>query len=164
MRQLEELTSVIERLGQATSFETAVDLLTGWSRSYTGCQAAMLRMRFDGEEGDWLGSCSIDGASDSISRDEALIEASECLCGRVSAGDTDAEQPFFTAGGSFLWGAMSTLTSDFPVEQTGVLRGRCVNRALRIGRHLPRESGRTDHRVVAPRRLSGPTGSPARPR
>ena len=127
MQQLEELTSVIERLAAATTFKMATDLLTDWSRGFTGCQAAMLRLLVDGDEDRWLGSCVVDGASASFARAEALVGASECMCGRVTAGNVDAALPFFTSGGSFRWGRMSTIFGDFSADQIGLSRGRCVN-------------------------------------
>ncbi len=126
MQQLEELTSVIERLSTAATFKMSTDLLTDWSRAFTGCQAASLRLLVDGDGESWLGSCSVDGASSSFARDEALFGASECMCGRVTAGSTDTTLPFFTPGGSFCWGRMSTLCGDFSAGQLGFTRGRCI--------------------------------------
>ena len=141
MQQLEELTSVIERLTAATTFKMATDLLTDWSRGFTGCQAAMLRLLVDGGRDGWLGSCVIDGASASFARDEALVGASECMCGRVTAGNTDAALPFFTSGGSFRWGRMSTVSGDFSADQTGFSRGRCIDERYESVAIFPLKAG-----------------------
>ena len=126
MQQLEELTSAIERLTVAGSFKMASDLLTDWSRSFTGCQAAILRLLVEGDSGAWLGACAVDGASSAFARDESVVGVSECLCGRIASGHTEAGLPFFTPGGSFVWGRMNTIGRDFSSDQTGNMRGRCT--------------------------------------
>jgi serine phosphatase RsbU (regulator of sigma subunit) len=126
MHRLQELTSVLERLALAASFDAASDLLLGWVRAYTGCRSALLRMVIDNEGGGWLGGCASSGTSESFLRDEILVPLSDCICGRVTSGDTNPELPFFTQAGSFVWGRMSSLQRDFPADQLGTLRGRCV--------------------------------------
>lgn len=126
MHQLQELTSVLERLALTASFDAAADVLLGWVRTYTGCRAALLRMVVGDEGEGWLGGCASSGASDSFLRDEVLVSLSDCLCGRVTSGRTDPSLPFFTQAGSFVWGRMGSLQRDFPAEQIGPLRGRCV--------------------------------------
>lgn len=153
MQQLEELTSIIERLAQAESFRTAADLLTHWAREYTGCQASVLRLIVDGEEQDWLGGCSAHGASESWARDETVIAASECLCGRVTSGSVDVGLPFFTSGGSFVWGRMGGLTSEFSSADLGELRGRCISERYESVAIFPI---RGDRRIIGSLHLADP--------
>jgi len=126
MDALRNLTTIIEDLNQARSFKDAADRFTRGARTLTGCQAAILRMVEQGEEGSWLAGCTIDGPSEAFARDETLVGASECICGRVASGLTDPRLPFYTEGGSFHWGRLGTLTRDFATEEIGPLRGRCV--------------------------------------
>lgn len=126
MEELRELTGVIELLNQAESFAETANRLTQWVRRYTGCRATMLRFVEEGVDGRWLAGCAFDGSSPSFARDETLIDASECICGRVASETTDNRQPFYTSGGSFVWGSAGTLLEDFTAEQTGELRGRCI--------------------------------------
>jgi serine phosphatase RsbU (regulator of sigma subunit) len=126
MQPLRELTFVIERLTLAASFEAASGALISWARDFSGCQGAILRMVVEDEARTWLGGCASAGASDSFVRDETLVPLSDCLCGRVTSGNTDSKLPFFSAEGSFSWGRMSTLSQEFPTNLTGNMRGRCV--------------------------------------
>jgi serine phosphatase RsbU (regulator of sigma subunit) len=129
MRQLDELTAIVERLNQTGSFKDAADLLTEWAREFTGCDAAALRLLLDGEGEDWLGGCSIQGASEAWTRDETVIGSTECLCGRVTNGSVDTNLPFFTEGGAFRWGRVSTLARRFSADDLGDIRGRCISEA-----------------------------------
>lgn len=153
MQQMEELTSFMERLPLATSFKMAVALLMDWARSFTGCQSAALRLLVDGDGEDWLGSCAIVGASASFARDEGLIGPSDCMCGRVTVGNTDAGLPFFTSGGSFYWGRMGTLVRDFSTEQIGQLRGRCIAEQYESVAIFPMKAG---GRIVGSLHLADP--------
>jgi serine phosphatase RsbU (regulator of sigma subunit) len=126
VQQLDDLTSIIERLALVGSFKNAANLLVEWARSFTGCEAATLRLLVGRHDDNWLGGCTMQGTSVSFARDEALMDLSECMCGRVAGGQTNPAYPFFTTGGSFIWGRMSTLSSDFSADETGAIRGRCV--------------------------------------
>jgi serine phosphatase RsbU (regulator of sigma subunit) len=126
MQPLQELTSAIERLGRAASFEAASDALVAWAREYSGCRAAILRMLVESDQEQWLGGCAASGATESFIRDETLIPITDSICGRVTAGNTDPALPFFTPGGSFNWGRMGTLLTDFSAEAIGTTRGRCI--------------------------------------
>jgi len=126
MRELHELTAAIESLGRAATFKEAAEGLTRWARDYTGCQAAILRMAEEGVNGIWLPSCRVEGHSEAFSRDEAIISGVECICGRVASGTTDPALPFFTEGGSFHWGQLTSLESTFAADELGLLRGRCI--------------------------------------
>ncbi len=49
-----------------------------------------------------------------------------CLCGAVLYGRTDSKFPYFSQGGSFWTGSMSSLCSaDFPIEISKTMRNRC---------------------------------------
>ncbi len=126
MDALRELTLVIEDLNRAGSFKDAAERLVRWARTLTGCEAAILRLRGEGETGTWLAVCALDGPSASFVRDETVVGESDCICGRVATGAVDPALPFYTAGGSFHWGRMDTFGRDFAPEQTGPLRGRCI--------------------------------------
>ncbi|MGB9879783.1 MAG: GAF domain-containing SpoIIE family protein phosphatase, partial [Anaerolineae bacterium] len=120
-----ELAEVLEDIQTAESFRAAAEHLTSWARSFTGCQAAVLRLLADNGNA-WLAACSLDGPSPSFVRDEVLIPTQECICGRVAAGTVDLTLPFFTPNGSFLWGSLRTIADSPPAEQLGDLRGRCL--------------------------------------
>lgn len=126
LQQLEELTSIIERLNLAGSFQDASNILTEWARSFTGCQSVLMRLVVDDGEDGWLGSCAMTGASESFARDESLVELSDCLCGRVTSGNTDPSCPCFTDRGSFMFGNMSKVTEVLSPEDCISLRGRCL--------------------------------------
>jgi len=126
MDSLRALTTAVENLSQASSFKDAAEGFTSWARTFTGCQAAILRLLEDGDEGPWLAGCALDGPSASFARDEMVVCASDCICGRVATGVIDPRLPFYTEGGSFYWGRIGTLEQEFTSKQLGPLRGRCV--------------------------------------
>jgi len=123
-----ELAKVVGRLAAEESFNDAAELLAEWARDYAGCEEASVRMMAEGgETGPWVPACAHQGADSGFQRDESLVAANECLCGRVMLRDVDVEQPFFTAGGSFVWGRVSSMGQRFSPEQIGPLRNRCVS-------------------------------------
>jgi serine phosphatase RsbU (regulator of sigma subunit) len=126
MNDLQELTAVLEDLNRAASFQDVARHLTRWARVFTGCQAAILRLLQDEGKGPWLAGCVVDGAATAFARDEMMIHGAECICGRVAAGAIDGSLPCYTEGGSFVWGSLSTLATDFAAAQLGPLRGRCI--------------------------------------
>lgn len=126
MRQLQDLTQIIERLTLAGSFKEASNLLVEWARDFTGCQSAILRLVMGDEGEGWMGGCASKGASESFVRDESLMPVSDCLCGRVSSGNTDSSLPFFTERGAFVCNRMSTLLDELPQTEAWSLRGRCL--------------------------------------
>ena len=128
MDAIENLAVVVEGLERSTSFAQAADYLVRWAAETTGGRAAFLRLLHEGDTGDarWApvyASCGID---ESFLRDETMIGADECLCGRVIQGHFDPSQPFATAGGSFVWHRMQTLRDEFSLESLGCMRGRCI--------------------------------------
>ncbi|MBC7294415.1 MAG: hypothetical protein H5T84_10025, partial [Thermoleophilia bacterium] len=126
MRALRELTGIVEQLSQAVSFQDAVDRFVRWARTFTRCQAAVLRLIEEGESGSWLAAVRLDGTSPAFARDETLVDTAECICGRVASGSVDSSLPFFTAGGSFYWGRVGTIAQDFSPDKLGAVRGRCI--------------------------------------
>ena len=48
------------------------------------------------------------------------------MCGRVCSGLADPHLPFFTEGGSFLWGRVQSIGEEFSPELLGSVRGRCI--------------------------------------
>ena len=87
----------------------------------------MLRFREDDPPGEgWIPALCESGFGCRFLRDEILIGAEECLCGRICRGCLDDRLPFFTPGGSFSWGAVQSIARDFPVASLGNIRGRCI--------------------------------------
>lgn len=122
-----ELTKVIGRLTAEESFQDAAAFLAEWARGYSGCEVAIVRMVAEGgEAGPWVPACVNRGLDSRFERDESLVAANECLCGRVMLHDVDVDQPFFTERGSFVWGRVSSMGQRFSPEQIGPLRGRCA--------------------------------------
>ena len=73
MDALHELTVIIEDLNRAGSFKGAAQRITSWARDFTGCEAAILRLRGESEGGPWLAVCALDGPSTSFVRDETMV-------------------------------------------------------------------------------------------
>jgi anti-sigma regulatory factor (Ser/Thr protein kinase) len=125
--QLLDLGRVFERVAAARSFKEAGEGLLGWAQELTGCDAAMLRLvEPKGEPVGWIPALVHRGLSPRFLQDEALIGAEECLCGRVCQGLGDPGLPFFTRGGSFLWGRVQSIGQEFSEEVLGSVRGRCI--------------------------------------
>ncbi|GAB4249016.1 MAG: hypothetical protein Kow00122_06460 [Thermoleophilia bacterium] len=128
MNDLDDLTGLLERLTDAASFQEAADHLVSWAREVTGCRTALLRLTHaDGEEATWVPACAHQGADERFARDELVVSATECVCGRVATGDADPSLPFFTEHGSFVWGSVRSMTRQFPARTLGPLRGRCIS-------------------------------------
>ncbi len=127
MNALRELTAVIEALDRAETFAEVADSLTTWARTFADCQSALLRLLEENGEGEaWLAGCSVEGHSAAFIRDEAVVGHADCLCGRVASGAIEPSLPFYTEGGSFCWGRVSTLALDFDAQTLGLVRGRCM--------------------------------------
>lgn len=121
------VSDLVEQISAASSFTEAAQLLVGWARDLTGCQAAMLRFREEDPPGDgWIPALVESGFGCRFLRDEVLIGAEECLCGRVCRGCLDGRFPFFTPGGSFSCGRMQSVADEYPVASLGAIRGRCI--------------------------------------
>ncbi len=144
MDTLRELTAIMESLGRARSFSELVDRLTAWARQFAQCQAAILRL-WQGPGNAWLASCSSEGHSPDFVRHETVVGHDDCLCGRVAAGQIDPALPFYTLGGSFCWGRLSSLTEEFSAEVVGPLRGRCFDEAYQSVAIFPL---RVDERII----------------
>lgn len=142
MNDLQELTAILEDLHEAGSFKVAAERLTGWARTFTGCESAILRLVEQDGDMPWLAGCAIDGTHDDFARDETMVEGPECICGRVATGAVDTSLPFYTAGGSFSWGEVSALSRDFTPEQLGPLRGRCMEELFESLAVFPLRAGR----------------------
>ena len=125
---IEDLAVVVEGLERTASFDEAADYLVRWAVDTTGGRAAFLRLLHDGasDEALWAPVYASHGTEERFLRDETMIGADECLCGRVLQGKVDASQPFSTPGGSFVWHRMQTLGDEFPPTTLGYLRGRCI--------------------------------------
>lgn len=127
MRDLEQLTTLVDRMTEAPTFEAAARAVADWARELTTCESAIVRLRRPGREGrEWMPVVAESGAAHDFLRDETLVDGSECLCGRVAVASTDIGQPYFTADGSFVWGRVGSIYSDFSQEELGKTRGRCV--------------------------------------
>ena len=127
MRDLEHITSLVDRMTAAPTFEAAARSAAEWARELTACESAIVRLRQPSREGrEWMPVVAASGATQDFLRDETLVDDSECLCGRVGVGSTDSGPPFYTEGGSFLWGHVGSLESEFSREAVGDTRGRCI--------------------------------------
>jgi len=128
MRELDELTDLVSLLNDAATFCETADRLISWAQRVTGGETVVLRLNQRGENGStWIPVCRQTGADDAFARDEALVSADECICGRVSTGTADTSLPFFTPYGSFVWGHVATIGAHFTPDQLGPLRGRCIS-------------------------------------
>ncbi len=125
--------AVLEAVATAPTLCAASSALLEGARGFTGCEGGMLRLREvpgasrlqpPGE--GWLPALVHSGLRAEFLRDEALIRSDECMCGRVCLGLTDPSLPFFTRGGSFLWGRAQTIAAEFEAEALGEVRGRCI--------------------------------------
>lgn len=128
MRELDELTDLVALLNDATTFCDTADRLISWAQRLTGGEAVVLRLNERSEDGGtWVPACRHAGTNEAFARDEALVSADECVCGRVATGAADPSLPFFTPYGSFVWGHVDTIGAEFTPEQLGPIRGRCVS-------------------------------------
>ncbi len=128
MRELDELAELATQLNDATTFCDTADRLISWAQRLTGGETVVLRLNERSEDGGtWVPACRYTGANEAFARDEALVSADECVCGRVATGAADTLLPFFTPYGSFVWGRVDTIASHFTPEQLGPIRGRCVS-------------------------------------
>src|SRR5680860_615454 len=134
MPDLQQLQSDLQR---AASFDEAVELFMHWARELSGSEATTVRVFGQDGNGQQLPEsqpaalqllpiCGHQGATAAYLRDEAVVARGECMCGRVAAGQTDADLPFFTFDGSFAWGKAQTLSQVFSPQEIGDLRGRCI--------------------------------------
>jgi anti-sigma regulatory factor (Ser/Thr protein kinase) len=123
----DEVADLLEAVAAAPTLRLASSALLDGACRLTGCEGGMLRMResLTTTEG-WLPAIVHRGLSASFLEEEALIRSEECMCGRVCMGLTDAELPFFTRAGSFLWGRAQSIAEQFPPEALGEVRGRCI--------------------------------------
>ena len=126
MDDLQKLAEIVERVAYTRTFSEAAENLIDWAREVTGCASAMLRLLEPARAGDWLPAFVHRGVGARFLQDEALVGAEECMCGRVSRGLGDSSLPFFTPGGSFVWGRVQSIAEEFPPEALGNLRGRCI--------------------------------------
>ncbi len=134
MPDLQQLQSDLQR---AASFDEAVELFMHWARELSGSEATTVRVFGQDGNGQQLPEsqpaalqllpiCGHQGATAAYLRDESVVAHGECMCGRVAAGQTDADLPFFTFDGSFAWGKVQTLSQVFSPQELGALRGRCI--------------------------------------
>ena len=127
MDNLQKLAEIVERVAYTLTFDEAAETLIDWAREFTGCDAAMLRLvQPEGRAGQWIPAVVHRGLSGRFLQDEALIGAEECMCGRVCSALGDPGLPFFTPGGSFVWGRVQGIAEEFPPEVLGNVRGRCI--------------------------------------
>lgn len=128
MRDLDHVTELVDRISEAPDFTAAATALAEWARELTECEASLVRLKQPGADGRaWYPVVASSGSAETFLRDETIVDGDECLCGRVAMGAVDKEAPFFTSEGSFMWGHLGTITSDFAREVLGNTRGRCVS-------------------------------------
>jgi serine phosphatase RsbU (regulator of sigma subunit) len=123
------IEKIAEELVSSKTFTEAAERLLGWARELTGCEAAMLRFVEDDELPGmaWIPAVVEQGADIGFLRDETLVGAGECLCGRVCRGGSDPHSPFFTSGGSFSCGRAQSHQQDSSLTSLGYTRGTCVS-------------------------------------
>ena len=127
MDEAAELAEVVSQVTSARTFKEAAGGLAEWAQRLTGCDAVILRLvEPAGQAGGWIPALVHRGLSRRFLQDEALIGAEECMCGRVCQGLVDTSLPFFTRGGSFLWGRVQSIGEEFSPEALGHVRGRCI--------------------------------------
>lgn len=127
MRDLDHITDLVDRMSEAADFDHAADVLAQWARDLTGCESSLVRLKQPGPDGhDWYPVVASSGAPYDFLRDEIIVDGSECVCGRVAVGTVDRDRPFFTPEGSFMWGHLGSILSDFTADALGEARGRCI--------------------------------------
>lgn len=127
MRDLDHITELVDDMSEAPDFTTAARVLAEWAQHLTGCESALVRLKQSDAQGhDWYPVVASSGGSYGFLRDEVIIDGTECVCGRVAVGAVDRERPFYTAEGSFMWGRLGTILTDFSREELGETRGRCI--------------------------------------
>jgi serine phosphatase RsbU (regulator of sigma subunit) len=110
-----------------TTFDAAAATFLDIVESISHCETAMLRLVTDS---DWLPSHVSRDYSVPFLRDEGVIAASECMCGRVVRGDIDAAS-FFTPGGSFVTNDADALLAGPEAQLLGPVRGRCLDEGFK---------------------------------
>ncbi|MHB0980780.1 MAG: PP2C family protein-serine/threonine phosphatase [Thermoleophilia bacterium] len=127
MRDLDHITELVDRMSEAPDFIAAATTLADWARGLTGCESSLVRLKQPGADGGvWYPVIASSGSTCEFLRDEIIVDGSECVCGRVAVGTVERDHPFYTAEGSFLWGHLGTIMSDFSREVLGDNRGRCI--------------------------------------
>lgn len=117
------VAQVVESVYRAPSYEAAHELILDAARSIGRCESALIRL----DSGDgWIPAHTSRGLSRQFIRDEQVIAASECMCGRVASGRTDPSAFFFTRGGSFVTNDGDALVRDAAEQELGPIRGRCL--------------------------------------
>jgi len=152
MQELKQLKDIIDQLNDASSFQETAEVLAAWTRDVLECHVVLLRMLQPAEGGSetgkgdgnspqsWVPACLAQGADERFLRDETLVKVDECLCGRVATGTVDTDRPFFTDGGSFLWGDMASFQTEFSPGEIGALRGRCIREGFKSVGIFPLDS------------------------
>src|SRR5680860_585854 len=152
MQELKQLKDIIDQLNDASSFQETAEVLAAWTRDVLECRVVLLRMLQPAEGGSetgkgdgnspqsWVPACLAQGADERFLRDETLVKVDECLCGRVATGTVDTDRPFFTDGGSFLWGDMASFQTEFSPGEIGALRGRCIREGFKSVGIFPLDS------------------------
>jgi len=79
----------------------------------------------------WIPVHASKGLTPDFMREENIIAGSECMCGRVSRGETDPSLFFFTRAGSFLTNDVDDLLARATEEQLGPIRGRCIREGFK---------------------------------
>jgi hypothetical protein len=93
-------------------------------RELSGCPNVALRLRHAG--GRWIPFVAHKGLTSKFLRDETILREQDCMCGRVSRGDTDPSLELFTPNGSFFCGRSLAIPDRFTPEELGPIRGRCL--------------------------------------
>ncbi len=126
MRDLDLITDLVDSLSEASDFMAAATALARWAQDVTGCENTFVRMQHPGAGlRTWLPIVASAGPQHAYLRDEAIVDDTECACGRVATGSIDASQPYYSAEGSFFWGRLGSIARGFP-DTSPAPRGRCM--------------------------------------
>jgi len=144
---------VLAVLNRANDWQHLLRDLLAELKRFTGFDAVGIRLKADedypyyvqdGFDAEFVRlenhlACKRDGA---IQRDERGRPVLECTCGLVLSGQTPADHPLFTAGGSF-WSNDTTPLLDLPAEQDprNEPRNRCIHEGYKSVALIPLRAG-----------------------
>jgi PAS domain S-box-containing protein len=121
-----------------SSLPALISAVTHFFQEQSGCEAVGVRLH-NGSDYPYFETqglpqafvsaenrlCELDAAGNLV-RDSALNPVLECMCGNVIRGRCNADQPFFTAGGSFWTNSTSRLlASTTEADRQARTRNRC---------------------------------------
>lgn len=124
-RRTGELIHHTLRLGHRhATIKAFLNELIAVIKQFAGCEAVGIRLR---HEDGMIPYQAYDGFSQAFfERENALsLNIDSCMCIYVIRGETNPDEPFFTARGSFFTNASSRLLASMPKEKLGKTRNVC---------------------------------------